>query len=186
MKGYVYKLWSLEGNLIYIGSTKNTLSKRFDQHKKALDCTSKILFETYKKVKIELIELVEYTIKPELIAREGFHQRNLDCVNKNIADRTKKERYNDNKEKILEKGKIYYQNNVEKIAEEKKKYYENNKEKLLKYQKEIITCECGCEITKHCLTRHKKSAKHIDLLTAKGTPALTHDTTDMGIMSTGQ
>ena len=30
--------------------------------------------------------------------------------------------------------------------------------------KEQITCECGCIITRTCLSRHKRTKKHIDLM----------------------
>ena len=38
-----------------------------------------------------------------------------------------------------------------------KEYRDNNKEK------NRIKCECGCEVTKSNLKRHKSNKKHIDL-----------------------
>jgi predicted GIY-YIG superfamily endonuclease len=56
-KGKIYKLWSPQGNEIYIGSTINPLAKRLGHHKSHYNnCNSKYLFENYDVVKIELIE----------------------------------------------------------------------------------------------------------------------------------
>ena len=64
--------------------------------------------------------------------------------------------------KNVERKKEYRENNREKIAERKKEYRENNREKLLEKAKEKIVCECGSEVTKKNLPRHKRSKKHQD------------------------
>ena len=75
-----------------------------------------------------------------------------------IAERVKKYR-EQNKEKMTEQSKKYYQNNKEKIAEREKKYREQNKEKIAGK----VNCDnCGCNVSKKCLTRHKKSKKCIN------------------------
>ena len=150
-KGKIYKLWSPQGNEIYIGSTTNPLSKRLGQHKPDGKCRSRYLFENYDDVRIELIELYPCDSKIELNKKEGEHIRNNECLNRCIAGRTKKEcskeyyennkdykkecnkkwREN-NKEHILEKRKEWYENN----KEQKKEYYENNAEQIKEYQKE--------------------------------------------------
>lgn len=40
-------------------------------------------------------------------------------------------------------------------------YLEDNKERLAKYNKEIITCECGAKITRQGRFQHRKTKKHI-------------------------
>ena len=50
---------------------------------------------------------------------------------------------------------------TEDIKEHKKQYYDINKEKVL----EPIKCECGCIVTRSHLPRHKRSAKHQQLMT---------------------
>jgi hypothetical protein len=99
--------------------------------------------------------------------------------NKEYKIEYKKEWYEDNKEKINEKHKEYRKNNKEKIAEKSKEYRKNNKETLLQKnkewwennkdiineeRKEKVKCECGCEIRKQHLNRHKQSKKHIELM----------------------
>ena len=147
-QGKIYKLWSPQSEEIYIGSTTQSLAKRKSQHKgqhKGMkDCCSKLLFEKYDDVRIELLECCPCDNKEELAKREGEFIRNNNCINRCIAGRTQKEYYEENKEKILEQKKEYKQNNKEKILEyqkdyyehnkeQKKEYYENNKEKIKEY-----------------------------------------------------
>jgi hypothetical protein len=54
----IYKLWSPEGDDIYIGSTTQPLFARKAQHKKYNDCSAKILYEKYNDVRIELFEIL--------------------------------------------------------------------------------------------------------------------------------
>jgi hypothetical protein len=140
--------------------------------------TSFILFDKYgiDNCKIELVEEVECKTKEELHQREGFYIRSFDCVNKFIAGRTKKEYYQENKEKIKEREKEYREENKEKIKERDKDYYEKNREKVKERHKEYreenkeklkerkkeynsqrVTCDiCNKEMRKDSLTRHKK------------------------------
>ena len=156
-KGQIYKLWTLESNEIYIGSTINPLYKRLGQHKNGSNkCNSRFLFERYKDVKIELVENFSCNSKKELNAREGHHQRlNKDIlVNKCIAGRNTKEakkqyrhdhaeeikehkrQYRiENADKIKEYNKQYTTENADKIKESKKQYAIDNADKLREYQK---------------------------------------------------
>jgi hypothetical protein len=92
--------------------------------------------------------------------------------------RTKKEYRDDNKEKIREKDKQYKIDNKEKIREKDKQYRDDNKEKIREKHKqykidnkekikEKVICECGCSIRRDSLSRHKKTIKHIDIMTCK-------------------
>ena len=171
-KAKIYKLWSPQGNEIYIGSTVNALERRKLQHKQKKDCCSKLLFEKYDDVRIEIIEIYPCENKMELNRREGEHIRNNNCINKRIEGRTKKEYLEDNKEKIKEEKKEYYENNKEKRKEQmkeyNKEYKQNNKEKIKEYMKEYnskkVTCECGCEVRRYYLTQHKRTIKHTNFI----------------------
>jgi len=153
--GKIYKLWSPHGEDIYIGSTTLSLSMRKVGHKSNFNkdggCSSKILFEKYDDVRIELIEEFPCQSRIQLNKREGYYIRSMDCVNKVIPDRTKKE-YNeehkeqkkqydkhyreDNKEKINQKFREFYENNKDKIKESHKKYREANREEIIQKQRE--------------------------------------------------
>jgi len=106
--------------------------------------------------------------------KDLIREYNNRYINKNREKylQNRKKLYENNKEKILENNKIYLNKNREKILSRRrelyklgrniknKNYYEKNKEKIL----EKITCECGCEVVKSSLLKHKKTKKHIDLM----------------------
>ena len=114
------------------------------------------LFEKYgiENCKIYLVELYPCKSREELEAREGYYIRNYDCVNKNIAGRTRKEYYNDNKDKMKEyrinnkeymkeymkeyriNKKEYRIDNKNEIKEYFAEYYYDNKDKILKHNRE--------------------------------------------------
>ena len=115
--GKLYKISG--GGLIYIGSTTVSCSQRLAQHRSD--------YENFKKGKknyitsfqlldfddcmITLIEDFKCERKEQLLAQERFHIENNICVNKNIPGRTKPESnknyYDNNKEEIQDKHKIY-------------------------------------------------------------------------------
>jgi len=197
-KGKIYKIISPHTDKCYVGSTtKDRLSNRLAQHrsdfKNGRNCTSKYILEL-GDYEIVLLELCPCNSKDELHMRERHYMESLDCVNKQIPNRSYKEWYIANKDKISEyqteyrlnnkdKSKEYqteYQlNNKDKIKETKKEYRLKNKDKIKDYQKGQylknkdaiaektkikITCECGCVIRKNDILRHKKSQKHIKLM----------------------
>ena len=53
---------------------------------------------------------------------------------------------------------------VHERCEQMKEYKLINRDKILLYNKNQITCECGCILSRHCLSRHIKTKKHIRLL----------------------
>ena len=146
----IYKLWSPQGteDEIYIGSTTDELHKRKNSHKKkGNNCNSKILFQKYDDIRIEVLEEYPCNSKKELEKKEGEHIRANKCLNTHIPSRTRKEYNEDNKEHIKEKCKEYRENNKkrikkwrednkDKIVEKKKEYYEKNKDKIAEKQKE--------------------------------------------------
>lgn len=169
--GKIYKLWSPQGtdDEIYIGSTCNDLRFRKKGHKdkyknNSNNYTSKILFEKYDDVRIELIENYPCNSKAELNKREGHHIRENKCLNKCVAGRTKNEYRDDNKEQIKQQNKNYYIQNKEKVLESCKNYREKYKDELNQRDKEKITCNCGCIVNKRNLKKHQKTPKHIKLM----------------------
>jgi len=130
--GKIYKLVCSETQNIYIGSTCSTLVKRLHQHKRKYNnCMSK----TFIEPKIYLVEDFPCDRKEQLTGRERYYIETLDCVNKVIPGRTKKEYYQENKEKIYKREKEYRKKNKEKVAQRKKEYYQANKEILNKKKK---------------------------------------------------
>jgi len=133
-------------NLIYVGSTSQTLSQRMTLHrsccKRGDGCSlyDYIIDNDWSDFYIELYEKYPCNDKAELCKREGEIIRQIGTINKCIAGRTKKEYYEDNVDKYkkyyednAEKIKEYYEENAEKIKEYKKEYYEDNVDKYKKY-----------------------------------------------------
>jgi adenylate kinase family enzyme len=103
-----------------------------------------------------------------------YRQKNKEFITEQMA-----EYYQNNKEVIAERQAEYYQNNKEVIAENKAKYrqknkeviaekmseyYQNNKEVIAEKMALKVVCECGSEVNKSNLIRHKKTQKHLKFL----------------------
>ena len=137
-KGKIYKLIDKGYNKCYIGSTTETLSNRMAKHRNSYkryfnnDAQRTSCFDIFdefgmQNCKIELIENYPCISKEELTAREGYHIKNAECVNKLIAGRKQKEYYKDTQEQRLEYAKKYRQQNAEKLKEKEKAYRESHK-----------------------------------------------------------
>jgi len=174
---------------IYVGSTTN-FKNRKNQHKNACynEKNKNYNMFIYQYIRdnggweqwvMIPIEQQPCNSKKELEIRERYHIDLLrPSLNKQLPTRTKKEYYDTNKEKLLEKHKEYYETNKEKLFEKHKEYYKNwreaNKEKSKQYReankeilnekkKEKAVCDhCGCEIRKYGLKTHQKTKKCIE------------------------
>jgi hypothetical protein len=114
-------------DLVYVGSTTQTLSVRFGSHKVPSNhCSSRQITELGDSY-IELYENYACTGKDELNRREGEVMRSMECVNSRIAGRTSQQYYQDNTVAIAAKVKQYRLDNVVAIAVQKKQYYLDNR-----------------------------------------------------------
>ena len=131
-------------NLIYVGSTSQTLSQRMTLHrsccKRGDGCSlyDYIIDNDWSDFYIELYEKYPCNDKAELCKREGEIIRQIGTLNKCIAGRTKKEWYEDNADKIKENKKEYRQENIDIIKEKRKKYYEKNSDIIKEKVKNIF------------------------------------------------
>lgn len=95
--------------------------------------------------KIELLESYSCSSKEEMLKREGEYIRSMDCVNKQIAGRSKTEY----KKEFNQWHKAKDRN-----------YYQSNKDKLEKY-KEQYECEWGAVLSiHHHKPRQERTMKH--------------------------
>ena len=191
-KGKIYTIRShLFPEKIYVGSTVQKLTKRWQGHKR--DCKNKhtSLYNTINNCDewyIELFEEYPCETVEQLTRREGEIIRLIGTLNQVIAGRTSKEYREDNKEKIKEREKEYREDNKEKIKERKKEYREKNKEKIKEYKEKNkekikeqhkeyreknkekimkkVECCCGSVLSKKEIntTRHKNTKRHQDYL----------------------
>jgi hypothetical protein len=146
-KGKIYKLQC--ENLIYYGSTTQSLCVRMGGHRRNFKClqnqTRKSITSSFELFKIgepiiTLVEDVKCERKEQLLARERWYIENNECINKVIPCRTKQEYNIDNAIKIKEQHKAYakewYNDNAETLKEKHKKYYNENKQRIDEQHKE--------------------------------------------------
>jgi len=173
--GKIYKIISLHTDKCYIGSTTvKYLSQRLKDHrndfKRGVDITSKHILEL-GDYEIVLLELFPCNSKDELHARERHYVETLDCVNKCIPIRSKeeikeikKEYHLENKERFCEKSRIHYLKNKEEILKKGIEYRFKNIDKIKERKKIRTICDCGLDVRKNDISRHKKTKKHLDLM----------------------
>ena len=142
----IYKIWSPSKNLVYYGSTTQTIAQRLTKHKCSHKkynednnsgyCTSYLVLNC-EDYKMELIEEYPCNNKDQLCNKEGEYIKNNECVNKVIHGRNKieyaKEYRIKNREKRKEYNKQYIENNKEQNKEYHKQYRINNKEQRKAY-----------------------------------------------------
>ena len=131
-------------NLVYVGSTINTLYTRLKSHKsnskvKPNSLLYKTINNDWDNWDITLYENYKCETKKDLQKREGEIIRLLGSLNTKIEGRTHKEYYYENRSNVLKQKKDYYVANRDKILESKKVYYINNKKsKILKSKARYI------------------------------------------------
>jgi len=131
----IYRIVCNETGEQYIGATcQKKLCTRLAQHVSKKNCSSKGILER-GNYSMLLIESYPCSSKDELHQRERYYIESLECVNKNIPTRTKKEWRQDNKADISEKQKIYRQDNKAEISEKQKIYRQDNKAEISEYKK---------------------------------------------------
>ena len=136
-KGKIYAIRSYQTDDIYIGSTIQSLSVRLGEHKRRYkmwlegkhNYTSSYEIIKYNDCYVEEIEKCPCNDKNELNRREGQIIRLMDCVNKRIEGRTRKEYRQDNKEKIKEQSKKYREDNRERLREQSRQWREKNRQR---------------------------------------------------------
>jgi hypothetical protein len=147
-KGKIYRLVCNKTGKQYVGSTINTLYQRLGSHKTGFK-DWKDGKATAKCTSVEIVEGGDYDVvlienypcadKNELHARERYWIERLDCVNKVIPTRTRREYYEADVEKWKqykkEYGREYYATNQNRIKERQREYYEKNIEHKKEYDK---------------------------------------------------
>ena len=191
-KGKIYTIRCRnDTTLIYVGSTIQPLAKRWGQHKgQYLKTPNYLLYQTinndWDNWYIELYELYPCNSKDELCKKEGEIIREISNLNHQIAGRTSKEWYEENKEKIKrnreqnkdenkkyskewrETNKLHIQKYMENYRRKNKEktndYLKNNEAKL----KENYNCSCGGCYTFQNKLKHFKTKKHTEFLAKSG------------------
>ena len=185
----IYKIVCNDLNIkdIYVGHTTD-FTRRLSRHKSTCNKNDNN-FKIYQTIRNNggwdnwsMLEIEKYSCndRNEASSRERYWYEQLQAnMNTLYPNRTMKEYYNDNKEKIIIQTKEYYKNNKALISEKykviymetkekkiqyQKEYIEKNKDKILEYRKQKITCECGSIYRISNKSHHVKTIKHITFL----------------------
>jgi len=187
-KAKIYKVYNNVDDEIYIGSTCVSLAKRMARHRASarMNRTKCKLMTKMRTIGIEnfFIELIKEYPECENIEQlrklEGEYIIELKpTLNHRIAGRSQKQHYNDNSEYVKAQNKQYRIDNREAVLEYErmrwirdkpkrqalnKKNYDTKRDEILKQQAEIVECECGCLSTRNHINRHRKTKKHLKLM----------------------
>ena len=140
----IYSIRNYIDDDIYIGSTTQSLVKRFSEHKRELNKTKMKKYKLYYKFLelgidnfyIELVQEVNCENREQLLKIEGECIRKMATLNKlMMTDGNRKEyskqRYENNRESFLEKSRTYRLDNPDKNRE----WCEKNRERYLELRK---------------------------------------------------
>jgi len=139
--GKIYVIRNHCNDMVYIGSTTQSLSKRFSKHKWDCNRRTSPLYNAMNELYfgnfyIELVEEYPCDNKEQLCAKEGYYIRQFDSYNNGyngrIEGRSKKQYCEENKDKI----KQWREDNKETIQEYNKQYRIDNKEKIQQYRED--------------------------------------------------
>jgi hypothetical protein len=168
-----YRITSTEGPEEYIGSTTQTIEKRFIAHRTSHNCgrgvSSSILFTKYgvDTCSISLISEQEMEKADALVEEGRLIQECLTAVNQRIpvVDREEhhmkyKEYHHkyrmEHREEAKESNRMYREGN-DVLKEKKRTFYQEHREAIRARQAERISCDvCGKIVTRGMMGQHKK------------------------------
>lgn len=168
MIGRVYKITNADESIVYIGSTTQTLDKRWGSHirdyKRMIDgkdrCHAVIHrhFEEYGVDSFKILLISEHTIteRNELFEFEQLTIDRTECVNQKPAYRTEDQR----KEALRQSSLKYSLKNKESLKQKARLYREENRELIKLKKAELLNCECGASHTINNRSRHQRTQKH--------------------------
>ena len=161
--------------LIQLGDVKIILIENYP-------CNSKEELLKHERHYIETTNCVNKSIPFRSKEEKIQHKIKYNEDNKELISKTKKEHYHHNKEEILKKQSEYYiknkdklkekhkeyrLKNIDKIKEKHKEHRLKNKDKIKESKKVRTICDCGLDVNKAHISRHKKSKRHLNLMESK-------------------
>jgi hypothetical protein len=135
-----------------------TASERpnYEQHKKeAVERASK-WYQEHKDYRKEYMKNYVEDNKEKLEEQKLAYRE----ANKEVIAKKSKEWREANKEVLAEKRKEYWQTNRDALLEKQKERYYTNRDERLARQRVKVTCECGSEVGKGDVARHRRTQKH--------------------------
>lgn len=144
--GRVYKIVARQSNLVYVGSTFNRLSDRWNHHKSSFrrwladkshgGCSIYPHFEEHGLDAFQIVLVKQYEVldRRHLEAYETLWISRLRCVNRNrpfqVPRLYKAAYYNANRDKLKEQAAAYHEANRDQILEKQAIYRESHREQL--------------------------------------------------------
>lgn len=191
-KSKIYTIRSHQTDKYYIGSTTQSLSKRFSKHHETYASylkgkggkTSSYDLLALGDAYIELLEEFPCENKEQLHKREGelIRQHKAHVVNIAIPGRDKATWHQDNKEERLKKASEYYEQNKDDInakrrherevngdviRAQQREYYAQHKKEIQAKNSVKHQCECGGRYQKCNRLQHMKTTKHLEYVKNK-------------------
>ena len=166
-KACIYKIVCKDPEVrdCYIGSTTNLVQRR-KVHKSNCNINSRKQHNYYVYQFIrknggwenwELVKIKDYPCsnKEDLHSEERIYFEELSSkLNKNFPSRSRRER-----------ERQYYYENRNNRKEKLKQYSMNSRKKRQETKRQRVVCECGCEVSRGHMARHRRSAKHSNNIT---------------------
>lgn len=175
-QGKIYVLRTPSG-LQYVGSTTSTLGIRLSNHRSSYDAwvdgraacwtSSFLLFDDAgNDVVIELLEDYPCASDKELRRQEGHWQQTIQggCVNMRIAGRTFGEYRETNKVREHERVMMWRENNRDRYLAYIANYTIANKERIRARQAQRFKCECGADVRRNEVSKHRRALKHLNFV----------------------
>ena len=160
--GKIYKIINEDHKIIYIGSTAEyRLSTRYAKHKLKAPNHKIILIENYAcNNREELRKREQEVIEEHTNLLNEIRAYNSEEYIKEYFIKKNKEWYENNIDFKKEYDKNYRENNRIEINKKALKKYYDNKNEINEKNRQIVNCPfCNIEITRNCLSRHKKQNK---------------------------
>ena len=155
--GYIYQIINMTNNKRYIGSTLQSVGKRWCSHKydmKKQKHKHRPLYVDMRNLGVDAFrceQLAEVQVRnrTELFKIEGDYQRRYDTFNNGynslVNGRTNKEYYQEYKQRLRDYGMDFRRTQPEKYRAQ------------LEAKKIKVRCECGSIINKGAIYRHRNS-----------------------------
>jgi len=176
-KSVIYTIKSKDN--IYVGSTVNFRARKC-QHKSNItnENRNSYNYKLYKTIRQNAGEWdmkahsifscnskLELSIEEERVRQLLTADMNSNSCGSGLAGPEYKKQYREqHKDEFIEYKKQYREQHREEICEKKKQYYEQNRDEIKEKNRQKVTCECGCDVVKYNLSRHRKSPKHFLLM----------------------
>lgn len=139
-RGKIYEIICNITGERYVGSTIRELNERKSKHENNFkrwkegkyNFTSSFTIIERGNYRIVLLEDYPCNSRRELHTQERYWITRLNCINQTIPTRTHRE------------------------------YYQDKREEIRTRMNQQLQCECGTQMTRNHIARHKRSKKHLD------------------------